>query len=35
MSHRINRRAFLNTTAAVAGLTVLGGPFRSSAYAAN
>jgi predicted dehydrogenase len=35
MSHRVNRRAFLKTTAAVAGLTVLGGPFKSSAYAAN
>ena len=35
MSHRVNRRAFLKTTAVVAGLTVLGGPFKSSAYAAN
>ena len=35
MSRRLKRRTFLKTTAAAAGLTVLGGSFRSAAYAAN
>jgi len=35
MSRRMKRRTFLKTTAAAAGLTVLGGSFRAAAYAAN
>jgi predicted dehydrogenase len=35
MSPKVTRRGFIKGAAAVAGLTVLGGPFRTSAYAAN
>jgi predicted dehydrogenase len=35
MTLRVSRRKFLKGTAAVAGLTLLTGPFKTSAYAAN
>ena len=35
MRHRLNRRQFLKTAAAGAAVTVLAGPFRTRAYAAN